>query len=255
LGGQVLIIKVKDQSQLYSSLDEIGLKEEIEKHKSVLIKINLARPAKVEHPRTDPFLLSETIKYIKQNQGTCAIAESANGYLRENLGILGLDDIIRDYKVEVIDLDIEDTDKVIVDGEEHYIPKCFKDYGVRIAIPATSKRQGMIFSNNIKLFVGAVPRGMYQVGDTTVDWRPRVHIDLHKSVANIYSAVQGYSPFNFYINGGLAMDETIGEFEFENILVADNALELDLYILNNIFTNHEIPDYIKKLQADKVCNK
>jgi hypothetical protein len=135
-----LIIKVKDQSQLYSSLDEIGLKEEIEKHKSVLIKINLARPAKVEHPRTDPFLISETIKYIKQNQGTCAIAESANGYLRQNLGILGLDDII-------------------------------------------------------------------------------------------------------------------GEFEFKNILVGDNALELDLYVLNNVFTNHEIPDYIKRLQLFKVCNK
>jgi hypothetical protein len=74
-GDLVLIIKVKDQSQLHNSLDEIGLKEEIEKHKSVLIKINLARPSKVEHPRTDPFLLSETIKYIKQNQGTCAIVK------------------------------------------------------------------------------------------------------------------------------------------------------------------------------------
>ena len=243
-----MIIKVNDKGQLYNSLDEIGLNVDIEKHKSVLIKVNLARPAGVGHPRTDPFLLSETIKYISQNQGICAIVESANGYLRKNLSLLGLDDIIKNYKVEVIDLDAEDTDKVIVDGEEHYIPKCFKDYGVRIAIPAASKRQGMIFSNNIKLFVGAVPRRMYQVGAAMVDWRPRIHIDLHKSVADIYQAIQKYSPFNYYINGGQAMNENIGEFEFENILIGDNALDLDLYVLNNIFTDVEVPDYIKKLQ-------
>jgi uncharacterized protein (DUF362 family) len=242
-----LIIKADDEKKLSDSLDKIGLNKEIEKHKAVLIKINLARPAKVGHPRTDFYLLSETIKYIYMNHGTCAIAESANGYLRNNLEVLGLGNIIEKYNVEVIDLDFEETEKIVVDGENHYIPKCFKNYGVRIAIPATSKRVGMIFSNNIKLFVGAVPRKLYQVGEKIVDCRPRIHVDLHKSVANVYCAIQEYSPFNFYINGGLAMDETTCEFRLENILVGNNALELDKYVLRNFFSNHEIPEYIKIL--------
>lgn len=243
-----MIIKSEDEKNLYDSLDKIGLSKEIEKHKSVLIKINLARPAKAGHPRTDFYLLSETIKYVYQNHGTCAIAESANGYLKNNLELLGLGDIIKKYNVEIIDLDFEETEKVIVDGEDHYIPKCLTNYGVRIAIPATSKRPGMIFSNNIKLFVGAVPRKMYQVGEKTVDCRPRIHINLHKSVANVYSAIQEYSPFNFYINGGLAMDEATSEFRLGDILVGDNALELDKYVLKNFFSKHEIPEYIKILE-------
>lgn len=244
-----MIVKVEDEKLFYNSLDGIGLNKEIEKHKSVLIKINLARPAEANHPRTDFYLLLETIKYVYNNGGTCAIAESANGYLRKNLETLGLKDVIKEHKVKVIDLDYEDTDKVIIDGEEHYIPRCLKNYEVRIAMPASSKRKEMIFSNNIKLFVGAVPRSMYQIGEKTVDFRPRVHIDLHKSVASIYRAIQEYSPFNFYINGGLAMDETIGEFKLENILIGNDALQLDKYVLQNIFTNHDIPEYIRILEA------
>jgi uncharacterized protein (DUF362 family) len=244
-----LIIEISEKNKLFYGLDRIGLKEKINKHKYVLIKVNLARPAEVGHPRTDPYLLSQTIKYISQNNGICAICESANGYLKKNLEVLGLQDILNEHKVEIIDLDLEDADKVMVDGDDHYIPKCFQKYGVRIAIPATSKRPNMIFSNNVKLFVGAVPRKFYQVEDKVVYLRPRIHLDLHKSVASLYRAIQIYSPFKFYINGGLAMDETVGEIEFDNILLGNNAVELDLSVLRNIFTNHEIPDYLKRLQG------
>lgn len=45
----------------------------------------------------------------------------------------------------VIDLDFEEAEQITITGEDHYIPKCFKNYGVRIAIPATSKRRNMSF--------------------------------------------------------------------------------------------------------------
>jgi uncharacterized protein (DUF362 family) len=242
-----MILTVNNQKNFISCLDDIGLKKSIIDYKSVLIKINLARTYKKDHPRTDIELLSNIIQYIYLNNGTCAIAESANGYLRQNLEAAGLLKIINKYNVGVVDLDLEEVDQIIVNEEEHYLPKCLKNYGVRIAIPATSKRPQMIFSNNVKLFVGAVPRRMYQIDNKVVDWRPRIHIDLHKSVANIFSAIQGYAPFSFFINGGLAMDENSGEFVFEDTLIGDDGLELDLYVLKKYFSYLETPEYLKRL--------
>jgi Uncharacterized conserved protein len=242
-----MILISKNENDFFSCLDNIGLKEKVYNDKKVLIKINLARPAENGHPRTDIKLLSNLIKYVYSNNGTCSIAESANGYLRQNLETAGLLEIINKYNLSIIDLDLEEFEQIIVNGEEHYIPKCLKNYGVRIAIPATSKRPQMIFSNNVKLFVGAVPRRMYQIDNKIVDWRPRIHTDLHKSVANLFCAIQGYSPFDFYINGGLAMDENKGEFMYEEILIGNDGIELDLYVLKKYFSYLEIPEYLKRL--------
>lgn len=243
-----MVLTVNKQNDLFSCLDDIGLKKSIINYRSVLIKVNLARSAEKDHPRTDIKLLSDLIQFIYSNNGTCAIAESANGYLRQNLESVGLLEIINKYNVSIIDLDLEEVEQIIINEQKHYLPKCLKNYGVRIAIPATSKRYQMIFSNNVKLFVGAVPRRMYQINSKIVDWRPRVHIDLHKSVANIFSAIQEYSPFSFFINGGLAMDENKGEFMYENTLVGNDGVELDMYILKKYFSYLEIPEYLKRLE-------
>lgn len=241
-----MIIKAKEKEDLFSSLDRIGLKAAIKENSSIVIKVNIARPPECGHPRTDPFLISQVVEYVYLNHGRCTIAESANGYLKENLYRIGLEKLINKFEVNLIDLDFEETESIEIDDEIHYIPKCLKNFDVRIGIPATSKRPGMIFSNNIKLFVGAVPRNMYQIGNS-VSWRPKIHINLHKSVTNIYKAIQEYSPFQFFINGGLAMDEKIGEFEFVDILVGNDGLEMDKYIIDNIF-KIEKPEYITNLE-------
>lgn len=238
----------RDKNAFYNYLDKIGLKAAILKNPSILIKVNAARPPEVGHPRTDAHIVSQVIKYVSLNGGTCCIAEGANGFLKENLEDIGLGIILDRHKVEVIDIDAEETEAVSIEDETHYIPTCFLKYGVRIGIPATSKRPDAIFSNNVKLFVGAVPRRMYQIGDTQVSWRPKIHEDLHKSVANLYSAIQKYSPFHFYINGGTAMDERIGEFQLKQILVGDNAVELDRFILEHIYHMEE-PEYIRRLSG------
>lgn len=243
-----MILTSKNQNDFFSCLDEMGLKERIDNDKSVLIKINLARPAAPGHPRTDMKLLSDVIQYIYLNNGVCTIAESANGHLRKNLELAGLSDIINKHNVDVIDLDFEETDQINLNGESHFLPRCLRNYGVRIGIPATSKRPQMIFSNNVKLFVGAVPRHMYQIDDKSVDWRPRVHIDLHKSVANIFRAIQEYSHFSFFINGGTAMDENKGEFLYNEILVGNDGIELDFYVLKNYFSYLDTPEYLKRIQ-------
>ncbi|OPJ58057.1 DUF362 domain-containing protein [Clostridium oryzae] len=243
-----MILSAKNKKELFCCLDKIGIKSAINKNKYVLIKINLARPAEPGHPRTDVKLLSKVIEYVYLNGGDCTLAESANGYLRNNLKQAGLGEILSKYKVKLIDLDFEEVDEIDIDGEKHFLPKCLKNYGVRIGLPATSKRPEAIFSNNVKLFIGAVPRRMYQIGDLIKDWRPRIHIHLHKSVANVYRAIQEYCPFDFYINGGVAMEEYTGQFEFEQTFIGDDAIELDMYMLDNFFKRHEVPEYLQILR-------
>lgn len=243
-----MILSSKSHEELFPCLDKVGVKDAISRNGSVLIKINLAHSAKEAHPRTDSKLLSQIIQYIYLNNGNCAIAESANGYLRNNVELAGLTGIINKYNVDIIDLDLEEVEEIIIDDEKHYLPICLKNYGVRIGIPATSKRPEMIFSNNVKLFVGAVPNRMYQINDKYVSWRPRVHIDLHKSVSNIFRAIQKYAPFDFFINGGLAMDEIRGEFLYQETLISNDGIELDLYILHNLFSYLEVPEYLNRLE-------
>lgn len=244
-----MIIKVEHPNELFSSLDQIGLNKAIHQYGAVLIKINLSHPPLPDHPRTDPFLLSQVVQYIEEHAGVCAIAEGANGYLIENMKAVGLESIIQKPSVKVIDLDFEEFEQIDIGDEEHFLPKCLKDYEVRIGIPSASKRTEMIFSNNVKLFVGVVPRKMYQIGES-VTWRPRIHVELHKSVANIYRAIKQYAPFSYFINGGVAMEENRGEFRFENVLVGNDALELDQYVIKEIFKLAP-PEYIMNLLEEQ----
>jgi uncharacterized protein (DUF362 family) len=153
-----MILSITKDSTLYTAFDEIGLGTAIREGGSVLIKINLSHPPEPLHPRTDPALLAQVIKYVARHEALCALAEGAGGFLQQDIESIGFGEMVKEYHVKVIDLDGEDADCIIVGGEEHYLPKCLKDYAVRLGIPAISKRPGMIFSNNVKLFVGAVPR-------------------------------------------------------------------------------------------------
>jgi uncharacterized protein (DUF362 family) len=232
------------KDNLHTAFDKIGLGAIIRESGSVLIKINLAHPPEPQHPRTDPSLLAQVVQYVARYDAHCAIAEGADGFLPRNLESIGLGDLVQKHHVRVLDLDLEDIDCVIVDGEEHYLPKCLKNYPVRLGVPATSKRPGMTFSNNVKLFVGAVPRRMYQSGEGDSP-RPRVHADLHKSVANIYQAIMAYAPFGFFVNGGKAMFEGRGEVDLDEILIGSDALELDRFVLKQF--GLESPGYIGRL--------
>lgn len=239
-----MILSADHHANLNEVLDELGIGVALKESNSALIKINLARPPEPGHPRTDPALLAKIIQYVSAKGADCAVAEAANGFLRQNIELIGLKELVQENHVKVIDLDLEDSDSVVIEDETHYLPKCLQDYAIRIAIPALSKRPEMIFSNNVKLFVGIVPRCMYQMGELTT-WRPRVHINLHRSVASIYRAVMSYAPFGLFINGGRIMIEGQGEMDAQEVLIGDNALELDLYQLKRL--NLEVPEYLTRL--------
>jgi len=247
----ILFLTSSNKQELNNNFEIIGLKNEI-KNNDVLIKINLSGTYQKNHPRTDMTLLKAVVDYVYQNGGKCTIAEGTRGYLTKNLIASDFESILKLYDVKVIDADTEECVKVVSYGENHYLPKCFEEYPLRIAIPATSKRNDMIYSNNVKLFVGAAPRRMYQLDDSDVPAnvpRPKLHQNLHLSVANLFLAVNEYSPFQFYVNGGLSYNENIGEFTFTETFVGNDALEMDLHLFQNYFSDCEYPDYLDILKA------
>ena len=246
-----MFLSSKNDSELYNNFKTIGLKDAV-KNNDVLIKINLSGIYIKNHPRTDMALLSKIVAYIHENGGKTAITEGSAGCLTKNLIDSGFEETIDKYGVKVINVDLlDDFEKVDSYGECHYIPKCFREYPVRIAVPATTKRVGMLYSNNVKLFVGAVPRKMYRLDSSNVPVsvpRPKLHQNLHLSVANLFHAVKIYSDFQFYINGGLAYNENIGEFILADTYVGDDAPELDLHIFNNYFYDCDYPEYLEILK-------
>jgi len=241
-----------DNVKLFENFEKIGLRDAV-RNNSVLIKINLSRVYEKNHPRTDMTLLKTLVEYVYQNGGNCAVAEAANGYLRENLIASGFAEMLKRFKIKIIDVDAEDCNEAIALGERHHIPKIFRDYPVRLAVPAASKREGMVYSNNVKLFFGAVPRKFYQLdgADARIGApRPRLHLNLHTSVASLFLALNDYSPFHFYLNGGLAYNENTGEFILCETYVGDNAPELDNYLFENFFADCEYPEYLNILKSN-----
>jgi uncharacterized protein (DUF362 family) len=213
-----------------------------------LIKVNLAGPRRPGNPRTDAGVLTALLHLITETGARCAVAEGAYGYLAENLHAIGLGPVLKQTQTQVIDLDLEEAEEVIINGEAHYIPRCLREYTVRLAVPAATKREEMLFSNNVKLFVGTVPRRYYQLDEPTT-WRPRLHVDLHRSVANVFLAVQQYAPFQYFINGGIMAQEGRGEFPLPGVLVGDDALELDEYLIRSVFMIDQ-PEYLRLLRKN-----
>lgn len=220
--------------RLHDQLESFGLADRLKQHGSALIKINLARPPEPNHPRTDSKLLKSLITYILSNRAKCVVTESAEGYLTENLKQIGLGDLLEHVDIDVIDLDESKAIKVEVNGEHHFIPECFYDHHIRIAVPCATKRESMLFSNNVKLFVGAVPRRFYN--DHIKDrYRAKIHENLDVSIANIYIAIMKTVPFQLFINGGNAYYEGKGAFQFDDVYIGNDGIELDIYMQERIF--------------------
>jgi uncharacterized protein (DUF362 family) len=226
-------------------LKKIGLYKDA-KYKRVAIKINLAKPPSVNNPKTDPILLRSVINFLHSEGYEISIIESANGYLEENIRFIGLGKELEMGMFEVVDLDNEMAEKLISkDGDIHWFPKCLKNFDIRIAIPSTSLRHGKIFSNNVKLFVGIVPRRYYQKSDQVGTWRAKIHDDLHRSIANIFVLLSEYAPFHFFINGGNTYIESQLIQTLPKYYISNNGCYLDLHLIRELGIN--LPDYLLRV--------
>ena len=250
-----MITTASSAGSLSKAFAQCGYPAETLSGKAVLVKINAAHPPAPDHPRTDSALLERVLTLLLDSEALPVICESTRGNFERNLDAMGLLGFVRSNAVQILEVDDLPTEKVTVNGEDHYIPKAYRDYAIRIAVPCASKREEMLFSNNVKLMFGAVPIRPYRkVGERF--WRSKLHDDLQSSIRNLYLAFESFAPFHLYVNGGNAYDEHRGPFRMTDTLVGNAAAELDRLVLERWFPSHTLPEYLGRLleKSDAACD-
>ena len=213
----------------------------------VAIKVNCSKPHRPSTPQTDPAVLELVIPELLNAGCTVSLMEGGNGYLPELLEDSGLSRKTLG-RIDVIDIDgLKNVDRVLWDGQEYFLPTLLKDFDFRIACPAATKKPGYLFSNNVKTFVGLLPRQFCQDGANTSFSRPSIHDDVHRSVMEVYLSFQRYSQFDLYINGGNVLFENRPAASLEGFLMSDDGLCLDVHVLDTF--ELEYPEYIQMLLA------
>lgn len=224
-----------------------SVEQKLRNSTNVMIKINLGRPPEKKHPRTDEALLRRLLSLLVDHGKPITVVESADGYLSDNLDSIGIRSLMESLDVQHVDIDTVEFYNVSVNNQEIQIPRFFDDFDLRISMPCASKREGMLFSNNIKNFFGATPRIEYlRQGEGR--WRSKLHDDLTRSIINVFDAFERHSKFDYFINGGSAYSEKIGLFDISKIYLSDDAIELDKYFFNQYFQGDEKPDYLVAME-------
>lgn len=243
-----MIREIDQFDNILELFSEKSIEKKLKQSESVLIKINMARvPVKNQHPRTDVDLLKSVVTLLRNYGKQVTIAESADGHLLENLNTIGLSAFLASNEIYCMDIDTIKFNKVLINNQEILIPQDFNKFDLRISIPCASKRDGALFSNNVKNFFGATPRiGYLREGEGR--WRSRLHDNLTQSVINVFDAFEKYSCFDYYINGGNAFSEKRGPFYMDRIYLSDSAIELDKKIFKKYFEKDEKPEYLIKLE-------
>jgi len=225
------------------------------KNKKVFLKPNMGYPKKA------PFTTSiEIIKGIVEEVTNSDAKEiligegsTSTSTALENFKVTGLIDALKEYNVEFIDLNTQESTEVILEnGSKHFLPNLLKEMDLRVSLPVIkyyNDNEGEFFlSNAIKNFFGLPPKEKYQIERGSYK-RDNLHSNLHQSVAEIFQAVEKFSPFHIYVCDGFLTlfgfaDEGKPE-EWGKILLADNAIEADEKILE--IMDKPLPRYLKIL--------
>ncbi|NHJ05775.1 MAG: DUF362 domain-containing protein [Candidatus Heimdallarchaeota archaeon] len=210
-------------------------------NKKVFLKPNMGYPKKA--PFTTSIELIKGIVEIAINSNAKEIligeGSTSTATALENFKVTGLIDILKEYNVEFIDLNTQESSEVILEnGSKHFLPNLLKEMDLRISLPVIkyyNDNEGEFFlSNAIKNFFGLPPKEKYKIEENSYK-RDNLHTNLHQSVAEVFQAVEKFSPFHLYVCDGLLTlfgfaDEGKPK-EWGKILLADNALEADQKIL------------------------
>ncbi|MBK5112375.1 MAG: DUF362 domain-containing protein [Candidatus Heimdallarchaeota archaeon] len=242
------------KSHLYEWLEQKNFVGHMQ-NKKILLKPNMG------YPKPAPFTTStEIIRAVVEllselNSQQIIIGEGSTSHSNalENFEATGLIEELKDFKVQFIDLNKQESDSVeLSNNVTHYLPKLLKQVDIRISMPVIKfydDDEGEFFlSNAIKNFFGLPPKEKYQK-DSESEKRDSLHNDLHKSVVEIFHAVENYAPFDLYICDGtkvLEGEATIGQAKhWGKIVISDNALEADLKVLEIL--KKPLPKYLRLL--------
>lgn len=229
------------------------------KNQRVFIKPNMG------YPKPAPFttsinIITSTVEILADAHAKeIVIAEGSTSKSSaiDNFRKTGLIEALEDYNVNFIDIDTCENSEVILNsGAKHYLPKYLQQMNLRISMPVIKfydDDEGNTFlSNAIKNFFGLPQKKMYKLNEDSHK-RDKLHNDLHKSVAEVFQAVQKFAPFDLYICDGLNILHGEAEHgqpeKWDKILFSDDAIRVDLKVLEMM--NKQQPRYLKYLLENK----
>ncbi|NHJ38724.1 MAG: DUF362 domain-containing protein [Asgard group archaeon] len=221
--------------------------------KKIFLKPNMGYPKKSPYTTSLKIIkiVVDTLNKFKAQEIIIGEGSTSAYTAKEIFKEIGLYKALKGYKVTFVDLnELESIEVKLGNNSIHYLPAFLKEIDLRISIPVIKfydDEQGETFlSNTIKNFFGLPPKIKYKKSSDSYK-RDDLHHDLHKSVAEIFQAVEQYSPFDFYICDGLKIlygEAEKGEpFKWGKIILADNAIEADLKVLELL--KKPLPRYLK----------
>ena len=171
----------------------------------------------------------------------------------DNFTTLGFVDELSKYQVKFVDLnECESSEVKLSEKVSHYLPTCLKDFDIRISIPVIKfyedEQKKTFMSNAIKNFFGLPPKNRYHSSNDSYK-RDKLHDNLHKSVMEIFLAIEQFAPFDFYVCDGIEVlygEGSIGNPQkWGKLILADNALEADLKVIELL--DKPLPEYLEML--------
>jgi uncharacterized protein (DUF362 family) len=225
------------------------------KDKRIFLKPNMGyqKPSPYTTSPEMLYMVVDVLSRFKPVEISIGEGSTSESSTIENFQALKIPEKLANFNVSFIDLNDSKTSSVMLKtGMIHHLPSILKTYDLRISLPVIkfyNDDQGEIFlSNAIKNFFGLLPKSKYQ-NNPQSHKRDALHRDLHASVADVYQAVEKFAPFDFYICDGLMILHGEGEtgkpMQWDKILFSDNAIEVDLKILELL--GKELPRYLRIL--------
>lgn len=247
--------------QIFDTLDSCvesfdnWLKEKDVTNKRIFLKPNVGYPK--PYPYTTSLeLIKSVVKLLAKNKPKEIVVgegSTSKSSALDNFATLGFIDELSKYQVKFVDLNACESSEVkLSEKVSHYLPTCLRDFDVRISVPVIKfyedEQKKTFMSNAIKNFFGLPPKDRYHSLNNSYK-RDKLHDNLHKSVMEIFLAVEQFAPFDLFVCDGLEVlygEGSIGNPQkWGKMILADNALEADLKVIELL--EKQLPEYLEML--------
>ncbi|MHA1461608.1 MAG: DUF362 domain-containing protein [Candidatus Heimdallarchaeota archaeon] len=233
--------------------------EKLLENQRVFIKPNMGYPKPAPFTTSIDIIVStiEILSNAHAEEIIIAEGSTSKSSAIDNFQITGLVEALKEYDISYIDIDTYENSEVVLNtGVKHYLPKYLQQMDLRISMPVIKfydDDEGNTFlSNAIKNFFGLPQKKLYKMNEDS-HRRDKLHKDLHKSVAEVFQAVQQFAPFDLYICDGINIlkgEAEHGEaMKWGKILFSDDAINVDLKVLE--IMKKKQPRYLKYLLENK----
>jgi uncharacterized protein (DUF362 family) len=223
--------------------------------KSIFLKPNMGYPKPAPYTTSVDilYMVAKVLTRFKPKEITIGEGSTSESSALENFQKLGAQEKLSEFNVKFIDLNNSKSSSVMLDsGIIHYIPTILKSFDLKISLPVIKyyydDERNIFLSNAIKNFFGILPKNKYR-NQPQSHKRDALHRDLHASVAEVFHAVEKFTPFDFFICDGLEIlhgeAEEGNPMKWGKVLLSDDAIEVDMKALELL--GKPIPRYLNTI--------